>query len=174
MYVVPSILTSVLDPTSIIFLPDDIANVKSYIISDVIVPAIKKTVSDIVDSFLYPDGRGRRRSSGSSVSYNSYYDGKRDSRKNSSQPRSSLNVNKHLDEIIIDNRGDAEKVLDGLFDYLETYEVVSVGDLYELLGLSSNSSYVDEKYGWTDLSEADVVRVRDGWKLRLPRVSPLR
>jgi hypothetical protein len=55
---------------------------------------------------------------------------------------------------------------------IEKYETVSVADLYELLGVTS--SYTDEKWGWVDLREATIRRVRDGYLLDLPKPESLR
>ena len=32
-----------------IFIPEDVTNVKEYVLSDIVVPAVKKAISDIVD-----------------------------------------------------------------------------------------------------------------------------
>jgi len=49
--------------------------------------------------------------------------------------------------------------------------MVSVADLYELVGIQG--SYTDNKYGWTkNIRNASVVRVRDGYLLKLPKALP--
>ena len=52
-------------------------------------------------------------------------------------------------------------------DLCETYGQVTVADLYDLVGISG--SFTDNNYGWTDMREASVRRVRDGYILSLPR-----
>ena len=61
------------------------------------------------------------------------------------------------DDIIIESRGDAELVLDQLEEIISTYGVASVADLYDLVGITGRS-YTDNKYGWTDIRNAKVVR----------------
>ena len=56
-------------------------------------------------------------------------------------------------------------------DILEKYGMVSVADLYDLVGVTGN--YTDNKYGWTNLSNAEIVRVRDGYQIKLPRARVL-
>lgn len=151
---------------------EDAANVKSYILMDVLVPAFKKAVSDIitngVDMILYGEtGHSKRRSNASSVSYRDYYD-RRDDRRYD-RPRSN---GYSFDDIILESRGEAEEVLDSLFDLIDTYKIASVADLYDLVG--ETPEYTDNKYGWEDLRNADVVRVRDGYKLKLPKAKPIR
>jgi biotin operon repressor len=58
-----------------------------------------------------------------------------------------------------------------MYDLLKEYEMVSVQDLYTLLGKSS--SYVDQKWGWMDLQGSQIRRVRDGYILELPKVTSL-
>ena len=66
-----------------VFISEDVNNVKSYIVMDVLVPAIKKAISDIVtngiDMILYGEaGKSKKNSTASKVSYQKYYDsGKR-------------------------------------------------------------------------------------------------
>lgn len=155
-----------------VFISEDAANVKSYVLMDVLVPAIKKAISDIVtdgiDMILYGEtGRTKKRSSNSSyVSYRSYSDkDRRDER------RSSHRSGYRYDDIILESRGEAEEVLERMDELLDTYGVVSVADLYDLVGITGN--YTDNKYGWTNIRNAEPVRVRDGYMLRLPKPLPI-
>ena len=68
-----------------VFIQEDAQKVKSYILMDVLVPAVKKAISDIVtngiDMILYGEtGRTKKNGTASKVSYRSYYD-KRDDRR---------------------------------------------------------------------------------------------
>ena len=76
-----------------------------------------------------------------------------------------------MDDILLATRVEAETVVDRMYDLLREYEMVSVSDLYSLLGLSS--SYTDQKWGWTNLQSLDIRRVRDGYILNLPKTIPL-
>lgn len=159
-----------------IFISEDVSNVKNYIFMDVLVPAIKKAIYDIVtngiDMFLYGgSGKGKSSSNGARVSYRSYYDQKN----NNSSYRGSENTKSHsgfeYDDIIFDTRGDAEATKQQMQDIVARYGIVTVGDLYEMAGL--DAPYTAQKYGWMDVSSADTQRVRDGYVLRLPRPVPI-
>lgn len=77
-----------------------------------------------------------------------------------------------LGELIIpSSREDAEMVLDKLRWVIDQYDVVSVGDLYELLGVMG--AYTDNKWGWTNLVNAEVRQVREGWLIDLPDPEPI-
>lgn len=159
-----------------VFIAEDVSSVKSYIIGEVLIPAAKKALSDIVtngiDMILYGStGVSKRRSgSGSRASYSSYYDRDRRSDRDDRYSRTSRTAYSY-DDIILDNRGEAEEVLAGMDALLEQYQLVSVADLNELVGISGN--YTDNRYGWTDLRNASIVRVRDGYMLKLPRAMPI-
>ena len=76
----------------------------------------------------------------------------------------------YYDDIILDTRREAEEVLDRMQDLIDNYGMVSVADLYDLVGI--NGSYTDNKYGWTHLRSADVQHVREGYLLKLPKALP--
>lgn len=59
-----------------------------------------------------------------------------------------------------------------MIDVLDEYDVVTVGDFYDLVDM--DSVYTDRDWGWDNLGGAYVDRVRDGYIIRLPRVIPLR
>lgn len=158
-----------------IFISEDAANVKNYIFKDVFVPALKKLVSDIVkdgiEMVLYGGtGRGGRKTGGfrdDYVPYNRYSD-HRDGRVAGYDNR---RTNYSYNDIVLENRGEAEAVLSRMDELLEQYGVVSIADLYDLVGEPHN--YTDCKYGWMNLRSAEAVRVRDGYMLRLPRALPI-
>lgn len=154
-----------------VFVSEDAGNVKSSILMEVLVPAVKKAISDIVtngiDMLLYGEtGVHKRNGASSKVSYRSYYDR---SNRNSSNSRTRNGYS--YDDIILDNRGEAEEVLSRMDEIVATYGTVSVADLYDLVGITG--AYTDNKYGWTDIRSASVVRVRDGYMIKLPRALPL-
>lgn len=161
------------NPIANAFISEEASNVKSYIFADVLIPTIKKTVADIISDsvnmiFFGESGRSNRRNTPSSkVSYRDYYERRDEPRNYTSGRRSVYNY----DDIIVATRGEAENVIENLLDIIEEYGMVSVADLYDLVGITGQ--YTDHKYGWTNLRNADYVRVRDGYLLKLPKAIPL-
>ena len=155
------------------FLPEDVTSVKSYILRDVVVPGIKNAIADVVSIMLFGEtGRiGGRKTNGSKVSYNRYYDDRRDDRRDYGRPRASGGFD--YDDILLETRADAELVLDQLEAVINKYGVASVADLYDLAGITPPRGYTTNKYGWTDIRSAKVARVRDGYILELPRASQI-
>ena len=151
---------------------DDIANLKSYILYDVFVPAFKKLISESVDALLYRDGDRPRRSSDSKRSYQRYYDDRNSrSSRDREYDRARVKSTYDYEDIMFDNRGEAEEVLEMMREQLDKYDVVSISDFYELVGISPN--FTDNKYGWDDLRSAYVVHLRDGYIIKFPRATPL-
>ena len=151
---------------------EDAKNVKSYVIGDVLIPALKKAVVDIVTDginiIFYGGARsGGSRSTADRVSYRNYYDRGGTS---SSHYRSN-NTGYSYDDIVLNSRGEAEDVLDRMYELLDTYGLVRVADLYDLVGITGN--YTDNKYGWTSLRGAEIVRVRDGYMIKMSRAVPI-
>ena len=153
---------------------EDVNNVKSYILTDVFIPAVKKLVYDIItDGFsmiLYGStGAGKKKTIGSNVSYRQFYDRRDDDRRTLSTSSSRF----EYDDLIFDSRGEAEAVLNQMDVIIDTYGFVSVADLYDLADLSA--PYTSNKYGWTNVSTADVARLRDGgYVIKLPRAMPIK
>jgi len=72
-----------------------------------------------------------------------------------------------MDNIILGTRGEAEIVVERLGDILDKYEFVSYGDLMDLLGLPSTP--IDQKWGWTYLTNVVVRQVRNGYLIEFPQ-----
>ena len=159
-----------------IFISEDASNVKSYIIMDVLVPAIKKAIADIVtngiDMILYGEtGHSKRSSSSSKISYRSYYD-RRDDDRRYDRDRSLVKQGYDYDDVIIETRGEADAVISRMDEIIDMYGRVSVADLYDLVGITGN--YTDNNYGWTNLASAEPIRVRDGYVIKLPKAMPIK
>ena len=158
-----------------IFISEDATNVKSYIFMDVLVPAIKKAISDIVtdgiDMILYGGNGGRNKNKSSSkISYRSYYD----DNKRTERRREEGYVGRNrfdYDDIVYDSRREAENVLKHMHEIIEDYKLVTVADMYDLSGITI--PHTGYNYGWTNLRSAEAVRTRDGYVLKLPKASPI-
>ena len=154
-----------------VFLPEDINNVKSFIFQDVLIPALKKVISDTVDTFLYGGSRrGGSTSNAGKVSYSSCYGGDRFDHRDD-RPPFDTRRGFDLGDIILDTRQEANDVLNRMEELIDSYKQVTVGDLYDLLGKSCD--YTANNYGWTSVRAAEVMRVRDGYLIKFPRPMPI-
>lgn len=158
-----------------IFISEDAANVKNYIIMDVIVPSIKKAVYDLIvgtlDMSLYGGhGHGGKRPTADKISFRDYNGVSRRDERSYGATRTATGYS--YDDIVVETRGEAESVLARMDEIMETYEQVRVADLYDLVGITGD--YTDNKYGWTNIRNARVVRTRDGYKIEMPRAIALK
>ena len=155
--------------------------IAEYVLFEVVIPNFKMLILDVVNQGLerkfYGDGRPRgtsystpsRSGPGTDyIPYNRMY-------KQRQTPSGALGLrdittaaraSHDFNEIVLASRGEAEKVLDVLIRRIADYDVTTVYDLYELVGITSN--FTDEKYGWNDLSGASIRRCREGYLLVLP------
>ena len=157
-----------------IFISEDASQVKSYVFMDVLVPAIKKAISDIVtdgiDMILY-GGKSDKggRTGGTKVSYRNYYDDRRgDTRDRYRDSRDRFDY----DDLVFESRGEAEAVRDEMFNMLERYGVATVADMYDAAGLVA--PFTSNRYGWTSLRTSEIVRTRGGdYVIKLPKAMPI-
>lgn len=173
------------------FIGGDAKSVGQYIFLDVLIPAAKDTIADIVtqgiERTLFGEVRSSSRRNGMRpggtngfVNYNSRYSrgsssysSPGDRREDPTRPISQRSRAAHdFDEIILATRVEAEEVIGRLFDIVEKYDMASVSDLYALVGVTPE--FTDEKWGWTDLRGVGATRVRNGYLLDLPRPEPLK
>lgn len=167
---------------------EDSHTVGQYILFDVIIPAAKAMITDAVsqgaERLLFGDSRrpnsGPRRI-GNYTPYN------RASQPGSGRPYETAGprvgggglrefsrrdrANHNFSEIILASRGEAEEVLDRLADLIENYDVATVSDLYDLVGVTG--SFTDDKWGWVSLRGSGIRRVREGYLLDIPRPEPI-
>ena len=134
---------------------DKLKSAKTYIFGDVLIPTIKKAISDIVtdgtDILLYGDSRHARssyRGVADRVSYRSYYDSPKNREREPVVKSSSFS----LDDIIVSTRTEAEDLIDSMNEIIDHYTVVSVADLYAMIKI--NPPYTANKFGWGDISSA--------------------
>jgi hypothetical protein len=164
------------------FLGDSAKNVGAYILHEVLIPSAKSMIQDMItngiEMFLYGESGGPRRKhrdgyGGSSiVSYDRMYNADGRNRNSPRRIEPSRNVysvrSRGIEEIIIEDRGEAEDVLSSILTLLEEYEVVTVGDVYDLAGFDNTDWTNNTKWGWFDLRSARILKVREGYALDLP------
>jgi hypothetical protein len=157
---------------------DDASNVGDYILTDVVIPATKNLIVDMVsqsiERVLFGTSKGRIRRSplGMSlkdqVNYNSLSRDREPRRLMSRESRAKHDFN----EIVLENRTEAIEVVEALIDRIRRYGAVTVADLYDFVG--TTGSFADQRWGWTDLATADVRQVPGGFLLDLPSPEPIR
>lgn len=72
-----------------------------------------------------------------------------------------------INQVSFGSRKEAANVLNSLSDILDQYGTVTVADFYDEAGVA-RPSYSGMDYGWKDIGDAYVVKVRSGWSISLP------
>lgn len=150
--------------------------VGSYILFEVLIPALKNTISDAVsqgvERMLFGEVRSSRTAANRPgyTNYNKVVRSTTGEYGNRDISRRSRTTH-DFDEIILSSRGEAEEVLDRLRDLVDSYETATVNDFYSLVGITG--SFTDDKWGWDDLKDAIVRPIRGGYIVVLPRTQPI-
>ena len=166
-----------------VFIGADFGSVAHYILTEVLLPAARNTIVDAstkgIERMIYGETATRRRSIGAGprVTYNNPINRERGYLPNS--PRSMLSMpdrenrspRHSRDDFILSSREEAELVLERMNDIIDTYEVVSVADLNDLVGFPT--SYIDNKWGWIYLGDVQVRQIREGYLIDLPSAEPI-
>ena len=167
------------------FISEDAPTVGSYILYDILLPALRDLISDIghgaLDMAMGTDTRGRaygrrdRRGMGSSyISYNRYYDDRERRKRDRDEERyESRRRNRDFDEFVFQYREDAEDVLDRMCDYLERFGDVPVSYFYDLCGETVPGDWTSDDWGWTNLAGTRVRSIHRGYIIDLPKVKPI-
>ena len=160
------------------FISEDAVNVKEYVLMDIIVPAISNTILDIIknsaEMVFGGHSSSRGRSNSPKVSYRRYYDERNDrdrGRYDRGRDRDRESGRFNYDDLVYDNRGDAEVVRTLMLEALDEYGMVTVADMYDMSGLTA--PWTASNYGWMGLRDIKVIRVRDGFILNLPKAMPI-
>jgi len=75
-------------------------------------------------------------------------------------------------DVIVPSEQFAQAVLAHMFDLYNQYRVVTVGDLYEAAGISSDTQH--EGLGWYSLDGSRITKERDGYRIALPRPTTIK
>jgi len=157
------------------FTGDDAKGLMEYLLLDVAIPAFKSLVVEATEQGIHRLMYGsevRPRSSGSRnfTSYNRMSSPSSSSYRRE-EPRSMSQRDRathNFENIVLDTIRDAEEVLESLRNIADEYDgIATVSDLYDLVNMSPE--WTDEKWGWDNLSRAQVRRVPGGYMVDLPK-----
>ena len=169
--------------SNVLFGEEGFRGAATHMVQEVIVPSIQNTVADVlvtaVQRAIFGNDYIHRRTNGglfwgrgNNVTRMDTYRGgnKTDYTKNFSQrnTRASNVVN----DIAFETRQEAQEVFNVLLANLNQYDVVTVGDYYELT--DNAASFTDHSYGWSissgGLNGARIVAARGGgYKIQFPQ-----
>lgn len=153
-----------------------------HVLTDLIIPRAKELLVDSIIEAAQRSilGIGRNNSSsdrsrGTKYNYNQQYvspnKGYGSSAPSQREPQSDSRGPNDFRDFLFQTRGQAEEIVDNLIAVLDQYGTVSVHELKAMIG--KTGEFTDQKWGWKNLSQAGVVRDRDGYRLDLPKLVSL-
>lgn len=77
--------------------------------------------------------------------------------------KTDLQVKEEASNFIFISKEDAQKVLDALNEIIDGFGFTSLEDFYDLIGRPS--SYTDNKWKWTDLTNVDIHQTENGYSI---------
>lgn len=171
-----------------IFIAEDLPSVKTKIFEGVIVPSIKDfivtVVSDGISLIFYGERtvNARRKvqssfltGSGSRISYSTYYASSLSGQDNIEKKIAPSTVG--YVEPTFETYLEASECLNDLCEQLDSYEAVTVSDLYNHRHVCKQGVYRDEavyqNWGWKNFGNAKVTLTPVGYTMNLPAPKPL-
>lgn len=162
-----------------LFIEADFKSVARYVVSDVLLPAIRNTIVDAstkgIERMMYGDSAIRRRNYGPGprITYNNPLSRGYRAAPPPRSPMGMVTPGRHVrDEFILSSREEAELVLERMNDIIDQYQVASVADLNELVGL--HHTHVDQNWGWEYLGDVPIRQIREGYLIDLPPAEPIK
>lgn len=166
------------------FFAQDIRSAGASVTNDVLIPGVKGLIVNLLKKsvdYLFlgssaPTNGGYTNYSnpfGYAVPRNVTYTNYSQQQNNNGVPVAPQRASVYMvNDIIFNDRGEAEETLSRMIEIVQMYGMASVQDFYDLIDRKGNN-YTDNKYGWKDLSSAIVERCYEGYRIRFPKIIPI-
>lgn len=160
--------------------------------SEIFKPIVNKAITDLVvnglalisdliigavDIKIYGENRHKHLGRSGYTNYNTVsrwadtFNGRRVNSVLDATPTTKKTYGFNMREIVLPDRGAAENVIMKCDELIATYGSITVGDLYQLVGLPTES--IDYKYGWKTVDGFSTRRVFEGHLLVVPEPKTL-
>ena len=150
-------------------LASEVRNIGNSLFEEIILPAVKSAIVDFFSNGVNMVMFGRESMSrrGGRTNYNKMSRRRQPNRsRQAPNRRRAQQVEEVFEDVFFDNRNDAEAVLGRMMELIADYGWATVGDLYSLVGLSTN--YTHERYAWDDLRQCRVQYTTEGYVIDFP------
>lgn len=162
------------------FAGDDAQTVGQYLLFDVVLPATKNLIFDMLTEgakrMLFGGSRpmagGMASVIGNRTNYSAYSAGRQNTIIAPGSPASKEMTPQQramhdFSGVILESRGEAEEIIEVLSNLIDQYTTATVNDFYACIGQTPEFTAV--KYGWKSMAQAEVRHTREGYLLQLPR-----
>lgn len=165
---------------------DDVQNVGDFVVTDILVPALRNLLYDVIvggaGRTIFGTAQARRPGMspglfGTAQNLKTAYHTASNPNASNAPPAPagmSKQAQARFDfsEISLSDHSEAFTIVEMLKMRVSEFGTASVADLYDLLG--HTGAFTDQNWGWTDLSAAGVRQQRTGFVLDLPHPVPLK
>jgi hypothetical protein len=161
--------------------PDGLPSIGAYVNEEIIKPAVKNIIYDSITSGLsralnmdYRNPRGHhgsvRRDNRPATNYSTKFAPSVRDREREEERRVVRSPKYAVDDYVIPERQDAAHVLVSLKENADMYDVASIADYYDLIGVPTQ--HTDHNYGWTidSIVHATIMPVHGGYVIKFPPV----
>ncbi len=164
------------------FIGGDANTVTEHIIWNLLIPAAKDTVADMGATFIDMMIFGQRRTprgipsghatpnqgngNNSRFNYGGITSGSPLILGQHSAPQEEYSAPVIPNQIVVNNKHEADAIVAKMQELIERYTAVSVADVYRMVNRTPN--YMDDKWGWQSLEGTRLKRDRGGVLLDLP------
>lgn len=152
------------------FITEDVDDVKSWLLMDVIIPGIKNTILDMLSMMFFGGrtygsrgnrSRGYYNRDNASYNYNAYYKSDYSRQNDHTSPQISNNGKVDYRNIVFKRREDAERVVDEMHRRIADFGEVSIGEMLDLMEITGK--YTDMNWGWRDPRDIGIRRISSGF-----------
>lgn len=151
------------------FIGEDVQDIKQYILMDVIIPGVKRTILSTLRMMFFgepEDDHYYEKDSTRRTNYRAMYKGSSyNSRSTSRRERDRQYDDEKVDyrNIVLRSRKDAENIIDEMRERIRRYGSVSVADLFDLINVTGK--YTDNNWGWTNERDIGIRQTNSGFLL---------
>lgn len=163
------------------FIEEDSDSVGAYILWDVLIPAAKETIADLVSGsinmLLFGDSSSRGSRRGKSRVAFKDYSTKISYKDDDRRRKGGRKSRKFAEDVLIEDEEDesarkiALRIIADMDDMIQDYGKCTLAAYYEMVGCDWD--YTDKNWGWHDLSGVKPRTVRGGVIIDLPELEQL-
>lgn len=165
-----------------VFFGGDFKQAGRSVVADVVLPTLRDLVVNAgfraLERSVYPEsqqGRIRRPEMRSRIQYSAFGQQAQSAMLPNQAPFAPVPHRigtRESSSFLIASRVDADNVLTTMVECISTYGIVSLADLYELLGRPVAA--VDNNWGWTNINTAEIRQANSGFVLDLPPMEEIK
>lgn len=153
----------------------DLSSISSAVMTEIVIPKMTDLFFNALESGLHMLFYGNLGSSRTTVSQGPKRDYTAYSRNTVSTVRSSSRsseVSIDYRDVIVTDANEARLLVMNIENILDTHGEVSVADLYAMADIKKYDT-IYNNYGWRSMKPRPIIKVRDGWMVKMPPLERL-